>query len=59
MVIDDPFVLSSVSAVLQLVNQVAYFIKKYNNDEMNNSLYAVIEKLQDIMIINKKTKTNN
>ena len=54
--IDDSFTIKSNSEALQLVDQIPCFTRKYEDDKINESLKAITEKLQDIMIRNRQQK---
>ena len=53
---EDPFSISSISEALQLVDCVADFIRQFDDSEMSTSLDHVNDKLQVIMISNRKQK---
>ena len=49
---NDSVPIKSISEALQLVDRITYFTWQYEDGEINESLEAVTEKLQDIMIRN-------
>ena len=54
--IDDSLAIKSISEALQLVNRITCFTRQHEDGEIIESLEVVTEKLQDIMIRNRKQK---
>ena len=54
--IDHSLAIKSISEALQLVDRITCFTRQYEDGKINDSLEAVTEKLQDIMIRNRQQK---
>ena len=54
--IDDSLAVESISEVLHVVDRITCFTRQCEDDEINELLEVVTEKLQDIIIRNRQQK---